>query len=54
MNPLDATSTEDKSQERTTKSFLYSNFADHRKRKKKELTFKDKEDKQSYKKGKKS
>jgi hypothetical protein len=35
MNPLDAASTEDKSQERTTKSFLYSNFTDHRKRKKK-------------------
>jgi hypothetical protein len=31
MNPLDAVSTKDMPRERTTKSFLYSNFIDHQK-----------------------
>jgi hypothetical protein len=48
MNSFDATSTKDKLQERTTKSFLYSDFADHWNRKIRDWHSKDKEDKKSY------
>jgi hypothetical protein len=48
MNPLNAASTEDESQERIIKLFLYLSFTDHQKKRKK-LAFKDEKNKQSYK-----
>jgi hypothetical protein len=48
INPLDAASNKDKPHKRTTKSFLYSSFADYKKNK--ELSFKDKKNKKATKK----